>query len=165
MALTLHLCYAAESELVPIGIMRILDPPTVISITTDKNTAQIIGTGSPGAIIKVYANNQRVGGTVAKTDGSWTVPTIALEIGTNQLTVTQEDGAGVSDKKQAGIVTVTSEPSEPPTWTQTTRFSSGAQISGLIEGTGQIGAIISIYADAIFIGSTLVASSVGVEGS
>lgn len=84
----------AESEAIACGPATILPPPTFTSKQVKKNVVLVTGKGTAGATVKVYSDGQFVGAAVVENDGTWSLTTSALAIGTHKLTATQENASG-----------------------------------------------------------------------
>lgn len=140
-----------ESDVADANKAVILQPPKVTSISAKGRTATIIGTGAPGAGIKIYdKNNKVVAATTVKWDGTWEAKVHDLTLGTHPFTATQQDVAGVSDVMNCGSVTIAAPP--PPTVTKTSLRGNVA----LVDGTGVPGARIDLYEGSTLLGSTTV---------
>lgn len=140
------------SDPVVAGPITILQPPVITSTTlTGGNKATIVGTGAPGATIKIYnAAGTVVGTGLVGQNGAFSILTTALPLGANPFTATQEDANGVSDVIDAGSVTVTQEVFG---WSATTLDANDAAV---ITGTGSAGATVTVYEGVSVVGTAVV---------
>lgn len=146
---------STESEFVPAGSVTIVGPPAVTSTTLKVNAALIKGTGEPGAILRIYgAGKVLLGSTIIDGDGNWQVTTVGLEPGIHAFNATQSDITGESDPIDAGSVTIAVP--LPPLPTVTSTLLDTQTSKATVTGTGVVGAIIKLYADGIFAGTTVV---------
>ncbi len=85
------------------------------------------GTAEPNANIRLFANDQQVGQTVAGTDGSWEITAEPLVDGTYTIAVDVEDLAGNvnSDRSNTTMMTVDVLPPQRPTIDLLEEFDTG----------------------------------------
>ena len=157
--------------------------PTIVSVIDDQpgstlltngqltNDAQptLNGTTEPNAIVTIRSNGTIIGTANADGSGSWSfTPTSALAQGENIFTVTATDAAGNTSGASASFSVLVDSiaPSAPVILTvqdntaPTTGPISNGQISNesrpALNGTGEIGATITVLSDGQPIGTTIV---------
>jgi hypothetical protein len=99
-----------ESDQVAAGSVSILPAPVITGASQNGGILAIKANGTPGATAKVYMNGMLIDlpPVVVAGDGSITIPPITLSLGTNVITMTVEDAAGISDLSEPVSVIFTS---------------------------------------------------------
>lgn len=150
-----------ESDIAGASQVTILSPPTVTSLSLSSgNTANLVGTGAPGAAIQVYNKDGAVvGNATVSPAGTWTAQVPNLPDGPNMFMVSQQDSNGVSDMIGAGCVTVApqSAPSQPQVSSARTTGSRA-----IVDGTGTPGMTIQLLS---LTGDILGEAKVGADGT
>ena len=138
------------------------------------------GTGTPGSLIELYANGEKIGETFVNPDGEWSFVDIDMDLnlGNNLLSVRMLDGDGnllgspVTDTLllRADSVVDNSVPDEPdvteiaplvadglPT-AGTFTTADGTTASGPVSwsGTGNPGSTVELWANGVKVGETVV---------
>lgn len=110
----------AESDEILAGLATILAPPLILTaIDNGDKTIDVEGTGSAGAVLKLYEGQSLLETTTVGTDNTWMIAKKSVPSGEHNLRATQEDSAGVSDPSQPKSVVVGN-----PTTTFTKAFKS-----------------------------------------
>ena len=137
---------------------------------TDDASPDVTGTAEPGSLVILYSNGSPVGSIYASADGSWTItPNLPLSNGSHTLTVTSTDAAGNESAPTPGfdlevvagglptapaIVSVVDDQGESTGNLQKDQATDDAQPT--VNGTGNDGDIITLYANGVAVGSTTV---------
>ncbi|WP_054177789.1 Ig-like domain-containing protein [Trabulsiella odontotermitis] len=145
-------------------------PLTSGQVTNDTQPA-LSGRGEAGATLTILDGTTVLGSVTVQPDGSWTfTPGTPLTGGNHSFTVTATDAAGnTSTPSSAFTVVVDITPPAVPVITGVTDNTTphtGAIADGgttndtrpVLNGTGDVGSIITIYSDGVALGSTTVGS-------
>ncbi|WP_179038102.1 Ig-like domain-containing protein [Limnobaculum xujianqingii] len=135
---------------------------------TDDTRPEIVGTGKPGSIIKIYDGATLLGSTTVNADKSWSfTPTTDLGQGSHSITVTATDLSGnTTDPTSAFVFTIDTVAPTQPT------IESAKDDVGAIQGTltngaatddptptltgkAEKGSIVKVYDDGALLGSVV----------
>ncbi|WP_395329242.1 Ig-like domain-containing protein [Novosphingobium sp. BL-8H] len=136
--------------------------------STDDTLPTLSGTAEANATISIYDNGASIGSTTANALGAWTfTPTIALTTGDHSLTVRATDTVGNQGPASSPFVVRvdTTAPGAPSIVSVTDDVGTvqGPVTNGgftndtlpLVQGTAEIGATVTIYANGVSIGTAL----------
>ncbi|WHP32497.1 Ig-like domain-containing protein [Trabulsiella odontotermitis] len=145
-------------------------PLTSGQVTNDTQPA-LSGRGEAGATLTILDGSTVLGSVTVQPDGSWTfTPLTPLASGNHSFTVTATDTAGnTSAPSSAFTVVVDITPPAVPVITGVTDNTTphtGAIADGgttndtrpVLNGTGDVGSVITLYSDGVVLGSTTVGS-------
>jgi VCBS repeat-containing protein len=147
-----------------------IGPLTNGQLTNDSQPT-LSGRGEAGATLTILDGTAVLGSVTVQPDGSWTfTPGTPLTGGNHSFTVTATDAVGNTSAPSSGFTVVVDI--TPPTVpvitgvTDNTLPVTGAVADGgstndtrpVLNGTGEIGSIITIYSDGVALGSTTVGS-------
>ena len=145
-------------------------PLTSGQVTNDTQPA-LSGRGEAGATLTILDGSAVLGSVTVQPDGSWTfTPGTPLTGGNHSFTVTATDAAGnASAPSSAFTVVVDITPPAVPVITgvtDNTTPNTGTIADGgttndtrpVLNGTGDVGSVITIYSDGVALGSTTVGS-------
>jgi len=137
--------------------------------TTDDARPDLSGTAEPGSLVTIYDNGVAIGSVIA-TDGTWTfTPTVPLSNGPHTITATSTDAAGNVSPPTPGfdlniaaggtppapaIITVVDDQGSSQGPLAQNDFTDDAQPT--INGTGADGTTISVFANGLLLGTTMV---------
>jgi hypothetical protein len=172
---------SAASAPLPVVIETSAPAPVVTGLTaatdtgssqtdgiTSDTTPTVMGTGEAGAVVTVSDGMTVLGTATVAADGTWTLAvTTPLAAGTHELTATETDQAG-NLSPVSGPYQVTIETSAPaPVLTGLTPATDtgSSQTDGVTSdttptfmGSGEPGAVVTLYDGTMVIGTTTVAS-------
>lgn len=135
-----------------------MPPPTVNNKPVAASRVTVNGKAEPGALVKIYADGNLVGSGLAAIDGSFSILSDKLFSGSLNVTLTQEDDAGVSDLGLGGLITVPVPAPGSLIWDSTT-LSAGSAKTAVVTGTGAAGATIKIYEGSTVVGTGVVSNA------
>lgn len=139
----------------PKSVLVTIPPPVIVSAAANiGKTSTVSGTGEPGLLVKCYEGSTLLGSATVATDGTWTLTTSVLAVGTHILEATQEDASQVSAKSNQQSVVIAADLAPPV-------ISSGLANNDKtvnVSGTGLAGLTIKVYEGTTVIGTTIVAS-------
>lgn len=137
---------------------------------TDDARPDFSGTAEPGSLVTLYSNGTPVGSIHAGADGSWTIaPNLPLSNGLHNLTVTATDAAGNQSAPTEDFVLDVNAGGSPAAPAITSVVDDQGDFTGnlqkgeatdddrpTVNGTGDDGDIITLYANGVAVGSTTV---------
>ncbi|WP_155483897.1 Ig-like domain-containing protein, partial [Trabulsiella odontotermitis] len=139
---------------------------------TNDTQPTLSGRGEAGATLTLLDGSTVLGSVTVQPDGNWTfTPGTPLAGGSHNFTVTATDAAGnTSAPSSAFTIVVDVTPPTVPAITgvtDNTLPNTGAVVDGgstndtrpVLNGTGDIGSIITVYSDGVALGSTTVSSN------
>ena len=145
--------------------------PIAAGGSSNDNTLVLSGTAEAGSTVTVRDGNVVLGTAIVGSNGSWSFTTPALSDGNHSLTTTVTDSAGNTGPASAAIV-VTVDTTAPAAIgdlqvIDNVGASQGPLTSGAttddntptLSGSGEAGALISIYDGSTLLGNTLVGAN------
>ncbi|MGM3276036.1 Ig-like domain-containing protein [Ralstonia sp. 24A2] len=136
---------------------------------SNDNRPVISGTGEAGAVVTIYDNNTVIGSAIVQADGTWSLEvTVPLAEGSHTLTATQVDKAGNASTVSAGYEMTVDTMVDAPVITGWLDDVAGGLVGNIasgglsndnrpvISGTGEAGAVVSIYDNGTVIGTAIV---------
>lgn len=155
--------------------------PLIGSTSLNGNIVTVNGTGEPNALIELYSDGVLVGNITAGSDGSFSVSSSPLDIGSHNITVTQTTSFGTSSPADAGQVNVLVTPTPTQTASTTTEITTSTSatatptppglpiigsvgVNGLsvtVNGTAEPNATVNLFSDGVLVGN----ATAGVDGS
>jgi hypothetical protein len=132
----------------------------------NQNQVILNGTAEAGSAVKVYDGITQVGTATVGANGSWTVTTSALSVGSHNLTATATDAAGNVSAVSAPLDPVISAPTTPPpsqTAPNAPVITSGDHVTNdntvTVAGTAAAGSTVTVLDGTTKLGSTAVGSN------
>lgn len=151
---------------VPVIINSDAPPPPIITMPTEgafinDATPMVRGLAEPRATVTVYADGQSLGATLASDGGQWQFePSIALSEGGHVLSATATDAAfQTSEMSPPRTITIDTAVPQPPVITTPVSGTVTSDTTPLIAGTAEALATVDLYANGLFVGSTVADNS------
>ena len=149
-----------ESKTIPVFTIpapkQVIATPSVSSPqVTNEDKVILTGAGEPGATMAIFANGKKLGETVAGPDGKWTFDAGNLPAGDYLFTIQTLDDAGakVNEATASENFTMPEALLAIPTIQQPALGEDGSLV---LNGTGEPGAKIAIFANGKKIGESVV---------
>ena len=132
---------------------------------TNDTTPLLTGNGEVGARVNIYDGTTLLGTTTVGSNGSWSFVSTALSQGTHTINVSQTDAAGNTGPQVSTVLRIDTLAPTPSTLTITddagttpVTLTNGAftrDTTPVLNGTAEVGAIVTIYDGAVALGSVI----------
>ena len=136
---------------------------------TNDTTPLLSGNGEVGARVNIYDGTTLLGTTTVGSNGTWSFVSTALSQGTHTINVSQTDAAGNTGPQVSTVLRIDTVAPSPSTLTITddagttpVTLTNGAytrDTTPVLNGTAEVGAIVTIYDGAVALGSVTVGAT------